>query len=88
MGYYINKLPNGESLPSNGKADKILSSIEGAEEIKQPSQWEEDIVCVVDNGPFEAAAYAFCPEELNVFARPDGRPKRWLKVPNAKSIAN
>lgn len=87
MGYYINELPNGELLPAKGKADKLLSTIEGTKEIKTPQQWEEDIVCVVDNGPFEAAAYAFSQNELNVFANPDGRPKRWLKVPGAKTLA-
>lgn len=87
MGYYINKLPNGEILPPNGKAKKLLSLIEGTEEINQPEEWEEDIVCVVENGLFDAAAYAYDENELRVFSRFDGRPKRWLKVPNAKAIA-
>lgn len=87
MGYYLNQLPNGEPLPSLGKADKLLSSIEGTKEIPEPNEWEEDIVCVVSNGPFEAAAYAFNEREMSEFARPDGRPKRWLKVPKAKELA-
>lgn len=86
MGYYINEMPNGDPLPHKGKADKLLT-IEGAEETKVPTEWNDNIVCVVDNVIFEAAGYAFCKEELAVFARPDGRPKRWLYVPNAKSLA-
>lgn len=86
MGYYINELPNGQKLPSKGKVNKLLT-IEGAELIDEPEEWEEDIVCVVDNGPFEAAAYAYNENELRVFSYPDGRPKKWLKVPNAKQIA-
>jgi hypothetical protein len=88
MGRYINELPNGEKLPANGKADKLLSTVEGTEELETvPEKWEEDIVCVVDNGSFEAAAYAYNESELQEFSRFDGRPKRWLKVPNAGAFA-
>jgi hypothetical protein len=38
------------------------------------------VVCVVDNGIFKAAAFAFSEEELEVFAKPDGRPKTWLAM--------
>lgn len=87
MGYYINQLPNGEQLPALGKAEKLLS-IEGAELIKQPSEWEEGIVCVVNNnGLFEAAAYAYNEREMEAFAYPDGRSKKWLKIPGAKELA-
>lgn len=86
MGYYINNLPNGEKLPSLGKAEALLT-IEGATQIPQPTKFQDDIVCVVDNGIFEAAGYAYSPEELEVFSRPDGRPKVWLKIPGAKTLA-
>lgn len=88
MGHYINELPNGEILPAIGKADKLLSTIEGTEELESvPQEWEEDIVCVVSNGTFEAAAYAYNDAELKEFSRFDGRPKRWLKVPHARTFA-
>lgn len=86
MGYYLNEMPNGEKLPASGKVQKLLM-IDGAELIEEPQDWEENIVCVVDNGPFEAAAYAYSKNELEVFKYPDGRPKKWLKVPGAKEIA-
>lgn len=36
-------------------------------------------VCLVDNGPFTAAAVAYCESELAVFQNPaDTRPKRWF----------
>lgn len=44
-------------------------------------------VCVVNNGPFETAAYAFCEEEFEVFASPDGRSKTWLMYEKAKELA-
>ena len=38
-------------------------------------------VCLVNNGPFNAAGVAFSQEELNVFATEDGREKLWFQVP-------
>lgn len=35
-------------------------------------------VCVVDNGPFEAAGVAYDEREYYRFHNPDGRPKLWL----------
>lgn len=87
MGKYINKLPDGTILPAHGKADKLLTIPGALETNGAPSEWKDNIVCVVNNGPFEAAGYAFDEQELKVFARPDGRPKRWLLIPNAKDIA-
>ena len=87
MGKYINTLPTGEALPANGKADLLLT-IEGAKRIPQPFIWVEDIVCVVSNGSFEAAAYCYSPEELKAFSiGSDYRPKTWMIVPNAKELA-
>lgn len=42
----------------------------------------EVTVCLVDNGPFRAAAVAFNEREFQTFARPsDTRPKVWFRVP-------
>lgn len=43
-------------------------------------------MCVVDNGPFEAAAIGYDEKELDRFKRPDDRPKRWLILTKAKAI--
>lgn len=87
MGYYINEMPDGKRLPNIGKADKLLT-IDGAKELPStPKEWDDTLVCVVNNGLFEAAGYAFSPDELAVFAHPDGRPKRWLSLTNAKELA-
>lgn len=86
MGKYINEMPNGTRLPATGKAI-WLEQIPGAKKIAEPTDWEEGIVCVVSNGAFEAAGYAFDEKELNEFKRFDGRPRTWLKIPNAKTLA-
>lgn len=87
MGLYINSLPDGQQLGSVNKADKILASIPGSIEIPAPTEFLENLVCVVDNGIFEAAGYAFCENEMRVFLTHDGRPKRWLIVPGVEHLA-
>lgn len=86
MGYYINNLADGTELPGKGKAKALIES-GGARLIDRPDGFVEDLVCVVDNGPFDAAGYCFSEEEFKVFASNDGRSKRWLIVPNAKELA-
>ncbi len=77
MGYYI------EVPQVHGKAQQIID-IHGAELLKRVPMSVRDvpedkaIICVVDNGPFEAAAFAFDDLELREFAKPDPRPRQWL----------
>ncbi len=43
-------------------------------------------VCLVNNGPFTAAAVAYSEREVDAFNQPrDGRPKVWFRVP-AKQV--
>lgn len=76
MGYYIQG-------PQSGKA-KFLQMKHDCIEIPQPKSFaeiEDDLalICVVDNGPFEAAGYCFSPGEFEVFSESsDHRPKTWL----------
>ena len=68
MGYYI---PG----PTNGKADHIVEVYKGVVLDSQP-KWEEvpedmALVCVVDNGDFEAAGLCVDEREFNRFAAPD-----------------
>lgn len=87
MGFYINTI-KGAALPSRGKADAILNLVEGSKKISPPLMWEPDLVCVVSNGRFEAAAHAYSAEEMHHFLdHTDGRPTQWLFVPNAHEYA-
>lgn len=79
MGYYI-------QTPTNkNKADFIVDNY-GARIVNEIPKWSDDeaIICVIDNGPFEAAGYAYSPQELEEFASADLRdPQRvrtWLKM--------
>jgi len=77
MGRYLN--PDG----IGSKADRLIKL--GAIELSAPPATLADLedtmalVCVVDNGPFDAAGYAFDDREKEAFSQPDDlRPKRWL----------
>lgn len=82
MGFYIEG-------PTKGKVSMLLKVI-GARIIKQPKEWQNDLVCVVDNGAFEAAMYVYDPSEFGrVVDREDddNRPHVWLTVPGASKLS-
>lgn len=81
MGFYI------ECPDCKGKAKYLIDNF-GAEKLVLMDQIEKsfreghDVVCVVDNGMFEAAAFCYSLNEINAFCDPtDFRPKTWLKLP-------
>ena len=84
MGYYI------ETQQAKGKAQQIVD-VHGAELLQRVPLSVSDvppdkaIICVVDNGPFEAAAFAYDDLELRHFAQPDPRPKQWLLMDRARA---
>ena len=80
MGYYI-QVPNNK-----GKAQQIVE-LYGAKIIPEPiGFWQKDpqeaFICVLDNGPFEAAGFAYNEREFEEFKAPDPfppqRPRTWL----------
>lgn len=78
MGKYVNITSKGSVGSSFGsKCDCLIA--DGAKEIKTPKQFQKNLVCVVDNGFFGAAAYAYSENEMKCFLDPtDRRPKRWF----------
>ncbi len=88
MGYYI-EVPNNK-----GKAQQLVD-LHGARILdKQPvftdAKPDEAIICVLDNGPWEAAGFAYNEREFEEFAAPDmigrQRPRTWLIMDRAKAI--
>lgn len=80
MGLYLN------APRPQGKA-KWLVEQHGATILPFPAfrQGDEVTVCVVDNGPFEAAGVAFSQREFAMFNDPDDfRRKVWLSLPFEK----
>ncbi len=84
MGKYINKTSTGEQLGWD-KTETLIK--DGAKEIPEPTQWRPNLVCVVDNGVFEAAGYAFDEREMKHFLTPDARHKTWLEYTHAEKLA-
>lgn len=87
MGYYIDHLPDGTRLHNRYKAAQLIMCIDEAIAIPEPDKFIPDLVCVVNNGPFDAAGYAYSEEEMNHFKLPDDRPKQWLIVPGAAELS-
>jgi hypothetical protein len=79
MGYYIN--------PKNCTKEQYL-----AEHARQVSTGyardhiagDDVLVCLVDNGPFTAAAIAHDDRERDAFMIPDHRPKKWYAMRRAQ----
>ncbi len=66
------------------KAQQIVD-LHGGEIVERPIALidlpdNKALVCVVDNGPFEAAGFAFSENEFAAFCYPDGRPREWVLI--------
>lgn len=78
MGRYVNQTTNGGTGASFSSKCKALMA-DGAEEITKPTKFQENLVCVVDNGYFGAAAFIYNEREFSAFSLPnDFRHKRWF----------
>jgi hypothetical protein len=88
MGYYINNLADGTELPASGKASFLIKQ-GGAELVHGIGlSFQPNLVCVVSNGSWEAAAYIFDRDEMRDFNQPDDlRRKWWLTVPEAAMLS-
>lgn len=80
MGYYLNSRLDGSPLPPRGKVQALIA--DGAK-LTNPV-FQPNLVCVVENGAFDAAGYCYDAGEFQAFNQPsDPRRKTWLIVPNA-----
>lgn len=84
MGFYIQG-------PTKGKAQFIVENYSGILSIKEQaekmlSEMSKAVIVVVDNGPFEAAAFAYSREEFHAFHSPnDYRLKKYVIMDRAKA---
>ena len=81
MGRYINNIGNTYN-------EKINSLIADGARIVDGENFQENLVCVVNNGHFAAAAYAYDEREYKHFTDPsDPRRKTWLVYHKANQLA-
>jgi hypothetical protein len=87
MGYYINQTQNGSIGTSfTEKCEALLNA--GAVEIEKPKEFIANLVCVVDNVFFGAAAHIYNQDELRDFTMPDDkRLKRFFVWDNVEEFA-
>ena len=79
MGWYI----NGIGVSYEEKVSTLKNKHNAA---ITDNSFKDDLVCVVDNGMFAAAAYMKTEQEFQHFNEPDTRRKIWLIVPNAAEL--
>lgn len=85
MGKYINQI-NDVILPTSasGKAERL--KMIGSEEV-DGTEYHPNLVCVVDNGFFGAAAWCYNEKEYNSFNNiNDRRNKRWFIVDDVENL--
>jgi len=89
MGKYINLNSKGEHIGTSYQ-DKVNSLIADGATTLDPSNltYQPNMVCVMNNGMFAAAGYAYSESEFKAFNMPDGRSKTWLVYPHAEQVAN
>ena len=85
MGKYINEDSKGNALPVIGKVAALIA--DGAKLVEE-NCFQPGLVCVVENGFFDAAGYCFSESEYKAFNQPtDYRPKTWLVYEHAEKLA-
>lgn len=84
MGYYINIDSNHNLLPAKGKAKKLL---EDGATLVDGGKFLPNMVCVVENFSFDAAAYLYDEQEYEDFLVDDGRPMTFLQHPLAAQLS-
>ena len=89
MGYYIN--PPAETV-EDARRGKLAWLEEQGVKLDYAPNWSEvpkgccAVVCV-DNGPFQAAAIAYKPSELDYFKNtPDPRPRTWFFLDKSSAV--
>lgn len=86
MGYYINKPKKGVFTDTSYSTKVSALIADGATQVTG-DEFVPNLICVVNNGPFAAAAYCYNKAEFDEFKRPDGRTKTWLIHPDAIELS-
>jgi len=82
MGIYI-------EVPHHLNKAEQLMNLHGAVQTLAPDSLsdispDKYLICVVENGLFDAAAVTYSQREMEAFKHPDGRPRTWLLMDEEK----
>jgi hypothetical protein len=79
MGKYINQTSNG-SIGTSYKSKCEALIADGAKVLINPTRFVNNMVCVVNNGHFAAAAYVYSESEFLEFSNveEDTRQRTWF----------
>lgn len=86
MGKYINEI-NGEEFGDSFENKCAGLKRHGATAVDPTDGFVENMICVVDNVSFAAAAYAYNEREYEHFKETERR-KAWYILPNASEYAS
>jgi len=87
MGYYVTHNSKGEVLPTDNKFFYLI--MDGARVVK-PTEWQENLVCIVQNDWGQAAVYCYNEREFRRFSmerEDDKRIKVWVTYKHAKKLS-
>lgn len=84
MGYYVQG-------PNHGKVRHIQDNMQGKVVSREEAALHIDapdlaVVVVVNNGPFDAAAFAYSEDEFKEFTRPDDRRPKTFMLADRNSV--
>lgn len=86
MGYYIDVDSKGNRLNACGKTEALIA--DGAKRVTGTLKFQPNLVCVVENGMFDAAGFCYSQSEFEAFNNPrDYRYKTWLIYEHAAKLS-
>jgi hypothetical protein len=86
MGKYVNKTKLRNSIGSSFEEKKRALIEDGAKQVPS-TPFIENMVCLVDNGFFAAAAYMYSEDEFEDFKDGSGRHMEYFEYENVKEVA-
>lgn len=84
MNGYIDINSKGVTLNSRYKVEQLIK--DGATEVKKP-QWQDNLVCVIQNPTFDVAVHCYTEEIFNSLKKADSPFVTWLIHPHAKIMS-
>lgn len=86
MGQYVNSDSKGNSIGVSF-FEKLRALENDGATIVDGDTFQDNLVCLVDNGAFAAAGYAYDKQEFEAFNYPTDRRQIWLLYPKVKEVA-